>query len=99
MGAAGVEGAENRWMRQPPFEDWLSINCRRGGTDDAPGTVMVWRSPAGLALHAAITIGDGWALHKVSQGWMSPTKILSTADIKRSARDVGRRLVRYTIAR
>ena len=94
MAACGVEGAEDVWMLREPFEDWLAGHTAKGGHDDEPGTVLVWRSVDGAAQHAAVTLGDGWALHKPSQGWMSPTKILALRDMKYSARVRGRHLHR-----
>lgn len=47
--------------------------------------------------HAAVTIGDGWALHKPSQGWMSPNKALTVDEVKHSARGTGQRLRRYAL--
>ena len=85
-------------MQREPFEAWLAVSARIGGNDADPGTVLVWRDPDGAAQHAAVTLGDGWALHKPSQGWMSPTKVLSVGDAKFSAREKGRRLHRYTLA-
>ena len=76
---------------------WLSETTRPGGCDGDPGTVLVWRSPDGLVQHAAVTIGGGWALHKPSQGWMSPRKVLTVQDVLRSARAAGRRLERRTL--
>jgi hypothetical protein len=98
MAAAGVPGADLVWMLREPFEQWLSETTRSGGCDGEPGTVLVWRSPDGLVQHAAVTIGDGWALHKPSQGWMSPRKALTVRDVLRSARAAGRRLERHTLA-
>ncbi|MET7336699.1 hypothetical protein [Nonomuraea sp. NPDC005650] len=95
MAVCGVEGAEDVWMCREPFEDWLVAQTVRGGRDDEPGTVLVWRSADGAVQHAAVTLGDGWALHKPSQGWMSPTKVLALQDLKRSARARGQRLHRY----
>jgi hypothetical protein len=97
MSAAGAEGADMVWMLREPFEDWLASSTRRGGHDDVAGTVLVWRSTDGLVQHAAVTLGDGWALHKPSQGWMSPTKVLTVADCKASSRDAGSRLERHRI--
>lgn len=97
MAAAGVAGADTVWMQRAPFECWLSQNTRRGGHDSEGGTVIVWRSPDGLAQHAAVTLGEGWVLHKPSQGWMSPRKVLTTAECKAASRSSGRRLERYTI--
>ena len=97
MAAAGRPEAADVWMLQEPFEEWLSAAALPGGTDKDPGTVLVWRSPSGLAQHAAVTIGGGYALHKPSQGWMSPRKILTVREVIASARQTGRRLTRYTL--
>jgi hypothetical protein len=97
MAAAGVPGAEAVWMQREPFEHWLAERTRPGGRDDEPGTVLVWRSPDGRVQHAAVTLGDGWVLHKPSQGWMSPTKVLTVAECKASSRAVGRRLERRSL--
>jgi hypothetical protein len=97
MASAGVVGADTVWMQREPFEHWLASNTRPGGHDDEPGTLLVWRSPDGLVQHAAVTLGDGWVLHKPSQGWMSPNKVLTTDECKASSRSRGRRLERRTI--
>ena len=99
MAAAGVPGADLEWMLREPFEQWLSETARPGGCDRDPGTVLVWRSPDRLVQHAAVTIGGGWALHKPSQGWMSPRKVLTVQEVLRSARAAGRRLERHTLLR
>jgi hypothetical protein len=99
MAASGVTGAEREWMQREPFESWLQGQTRPGGVDADPGTVLVWRNPAGVVDHAAITLGEGWALHKPSQGWMSPTKVLAVADAKLSARSPGRHLERHRLRR
>ncbi|HEX2972568.1 MAG TPA: hypothetical protein VHP11_09555 [Tepidisphaeraceae bacterium] len=98
MAAAGRSEATDVWMMQEPFESWLSAAAVPGGNDDDPGTVLVWRSPEGLAQHAAVTIGSGYALHKPSQGWMSPRKVLTVREVIASARQPGRRLTRYTLS-
>lgn len=98
MAASGVEGAEKEWMQREPFEAWLSERTVPGGRDDEPGTVLVWRGADGLVQHAAVTLGGGWALHKPSQGWMSPTKVLSVRDVKLSSRAAGRHLGRRRLA-
>ena len=99
MAAAGVVDAETVWMQREPFEEWLTAECRQGGSDDDPGTILVWRSADGVVQHAAATLGDGWALHKPSQGWMSPTKVLGIAQCRASARGPGRRLERWRLRR
>lgn len=94
MGAAGVAGAENEWMQREPFEAFLEERTRSGGGDDQPGTVLLWRSGDGLAQHAALTLGEGWAFHKASQVWTSPRVALPVDDLKRAARERGKRLSR-----
>jgi hypothetical protein len=97
MGAAGVVGAAQTWVVREPFEDWLADAAVAGGSDGDAGTVLVWRSPDGLVQHAAVTLGDGFALHKPSQGWQSPTKVLTVQEAKMSARAAGRHLHRYRL--
>lgn len=99
MAAAGVEGAQTQWMLQEPFEHWLSRSSRPGGQDCEAGTVLVWRSTDGLAQHAALTLGEGWVLHKQCQGWMSPRSVLAVADCIRSSRVLGHRLERHSLTR
>jgi hypothetical protein len=97
MGAAGVAGAAETWMRREPFEEWLAAASRPGGRDDLAGTVLVWRDANRAVQHAAVTLGDGWALHKPSQGWMSPTKALTVHDAILDSRVSGRHLQRRTM--
>ena len=97
MAAAGVAGADETWMLREPFEEWLAASTVPGGGDDESGTVMVWRSPEGLVQHAAVVLVDGFALHKPSQGWQSPTKVLTAHEVKMSSRAPGRRLRRHRL--
>jgi hypothetical protein len=97
MGAAGVSGASATWMQREPFEEWLADATVPGGRDDEPGTVLVWRSPEGLVQHAAVTLGEGWALHKPSQGWVSPVQVLTVDEVKRASKQPGRRLHRHAV--
>jgi hypothetical protein len=99
MGAAGESGAATTWMQREPFEEWLATMTRPGGNDGAAGTLLVWRDVRGLVQHAAVTLGDGWALHKPSQGWMSPTKVLAVRDVMFSARARGQHVERHTLLR
>jgi len=98
MAAAGVVGAQDDWMQRAPFEEWLGSSTAPGGHDLSPGTVLVWRDPSGVAHHAAVTLGAGWALHKPSQGWMTPRVVLSVDEVKRAARRQGTRVTRRHIA-
>jgi hypothetical protein len=97
MGAAGVAGAAETWMQREPFEEWLGTTSRPGGQDDQVGTVLVWRDAGLMMQHAAVTLGGGWALHKPSQGWMSPTKVLTVRDTIAEARVRGHHLQRRTL--
>lgn len=97
MAAGGVEGARDIWKQREPFEDFVLTRTVPGGIDSAPGTVLIWRSSDGLAQHAAVTIGDGWALHKPSQSWASPVKVLAIEDLKRISREKGLRVQRRTL--
>jgi hypothetical protein len=97
MGAAGVAGAATTWMQREPFETWLAAATDPGGRDDHPGTVLLWRDSDQAVAHAAVTLGDGWALHKPSQGWMSPTKVLPVRGAIFSSRARGLHLQRRTL--
>lgn len=99
MAAAGVPGAAEEWMQREPFEEWLATAARATSVRDpeAAGVVLVWRDSEGRAEHAAVTLGSGWALHKPSQGWMSPTLVLPVAALIRSVRRAGLRLHRAAI--
>ena len=99
MGAAGVPGAENQWMLREPFEDFLQRRTRKGGDDEQPGTVLVWRNRAGQVEHAAVTLGGGYALHKPSQTWWTPRVVLPTRELIRGWRTPGQRLGRYKLLR
>lgn len=97
MGAAGLTGAEDEWMQRAPFEAFLHARTRPGGTDEQPGTLLVWRNRAGQAEHAAVTLGGGWAFHKPAQTWWTPRVVLPTAALIRNCRTPGQRLERRTL--
>lgn len=97
MAAAGVTGAADECMLQPPFVAWLESACQPGGHDDDPGTVLVWRDPEGVPVHAAVTIGDGWALEKASGEWWTPRAVRTVGDVIRASRARGQRLERHCI--
>lgn len=91
MAAAGVHDADDE-----PFEAWLAANCAAGGSDDLPGTVLVWRDADGNNTHAAVTLGGNWALHKPGQEWLSPHQVLTVGDLVRLA-PPGVTLHRYSL--
>lgn len=97
MAAAGIPNAVEQWMLREPFEEWLSRYTHPGGTDLLVGTVLLWRDTRGAAQHAAGVVGDGWAMHKPSQGWMTPRKVLAVEGLKRRARNTGLRISRRLI--
>ncbi|WP_328323651.1 hypothetical protein OHA70_31300 [Kribbella sp. NBC_00382] len=98
MAAAGVEGAEHTWMQREPFEQWLADHTSRGGRDEVPGTVLVWRDTSThLVQHAAVSLGDGYALHKPSQAWSTPRKVRTVGEVRRSTRTAGWRLERHSL--
>lgn len=80
-----------------PFSAWLEATCRPGGDPARPGTVLVWRDMTGSPVHAAVSIGDGWALEKPSQEWHSPRGVAAVRDVVRLARLAGQHLERHTI--
>jgi len=97
MAAAGVDGAAKEWMEQAPFDRWLEAACVAGGRDYDPGTVLVWRNSAGLPVHAAVTIGSGYALEKPAQTWWTPRIVATVTEVKRASRAAGQRLERHRI--
>lgn len=99
MAAAGVAGAAEEWVLQKPFSDWLEVACSPGGDDEEPGTVLIWRDHAGQPVHAAVTIGSGWALEKPSQAWSTPRAILPVRDVIRTTRSPGKCLERRQLCR
>ncbi|MEY2426374.1 MAG: hypothetical protein QOI61_1946 [Actinomycetota bacterium] len=99
MAASGIASATNEWMLREPFLAWLRSACRPGGRDEDPGTVLVWRDHAGLPVHAAVTMGDGWAFEKASGAWWTPRVVAPVDELIRTNRSVGLRLERHHIAR
>lgn len=105
MGAAGVPDAETVWMQVAPFEQWLRDRGaatpapRRAArcVDNQPGTVLVWRDHDGDPVHAAVTLGEGWALNKPSQGWFTPRFVWPVAEVIRQSRHRGGHLERHRL--
>lgn len=103
MAAAGEAGAESAWMQTAPFLDWLTRAAtplpRRAGTasDGEPGTVLLWRDRDREPVHAAVTIGGGWALNKPSQAWFTPRFVLTVTQVLTLSRHPGHRLERHLL--
>ena len=81
-----------------PFDEWLDEVCRRGGDPEQPGVVLLWRNRDGSPVHAAVTLGGGWALEKPSRDWHSPHAVVTVADVMKMSRHPGERVERWTIA-
>src|SRR5699024_6587651 len=101
--AARGDVVDERWVQPDEFADWLQEETRpvRGTAHDADadaGTVLVWRENGKLA-HAAVTIGDGWALVKPSQSWSSPRIVRPACELIMGWRYPGTRLERHRIER
>lgn len=97
MAAAGVNRGAEQTKLQAPFLTWLGSSCRPGGRDEDAGTVLVWRDGTGAPVHAAVTLGGGWALEKASQEWWTPSAVRRVGDVIRTTRMRGRRLERHHI--
>jgi hypothetical protein len=97
LAAAGA-ASEAETVLRAPFLAWLASTCRPGGRDDDPGTVLLWRDAHGEPFHAAVTIGDGWALEKASGEWWTPRAVRGVRDVIRASRAPGLRLERHRIA-
>jgi hypothetical protein len=96
LAAAGKADA-SEWVLQDPFEHWLQTSCVRGGDDNHPGTVLVWRDRERLPVHAAVTIGDGWAMEKPAQTWWTVRGVHQLRDLIKVNRSKGQRLERHRI--
>jgi hypothetical protein len=88
--ASGEVEAAKRWGVREPFDEWLADRTRPDGEDERPGTVFVWRNRDGFSEHAALTIGDGWALEKPSQDWHAPRVVRSVRELIDANRVHGR---------
>jgi hypothetical protein len=99
LAAAGA-GPASDWTHREPFEQWLARRTHLvHGThrDHLPGVVLTWRNHDGLAEHAAVTIGEGYALNKPSQGWFSPYLVWTVKETIAFSRYRGAVLSRYLI--
>lgn len=97
MAAAGVANAANEWVLQDRFEEWLHECCVPGGQDQDPGTALVWRTTEHLPVHAAVTLGDGWAIEKPAQTWWTPRTVLAVRELIAANRSPGQRLERHRL--
>jgi hypothetical protein len=97
MAAAGVPHSEDDCVVEQRFLDWVESASQPGGRDDDPGTLLVWRATGGTPVHAAVTIGDGWALEKASGEWWTPRAIRSVRDVIRASRVPGQHLGRHQL--
>lgn len=99
VAAADDFGRADEWMQTEDFASWLEHRTTPwSGTarDDSPGTVLTWTEHGRLA-HAAITLGDGWVLHKPSQSWSSPRLVGTVRRLVHSWCFPGTRLSRHLL--
>lgn len=89
---------DGRWVLRDEWEALLSARTRPGGRDDEPGTILLWRSRDGLAQHAAICLGDGWALNKANQSWQTPRAVLTVDEVVMQSRATGQYLSRRRLS-
>lgn len=96
MAAAGHP--THGWVQQHEFEQWLHDRTApaTNGSDGDPAQVLLWHEHGVLA-YAAVTLGDGWVLHKPSQSWSSPTLVWTVEELVRSWRLPGTTLSRRAI--
>jgi hypothetical protein len=99
LAAAGVEDADEEWVVVEPFVEWLEGCTLPGGDDQQLGTVLVWRDHDAQPVHAAVTIGDGWAFEKPSQEWSTPRSVLRVDELIRANRTPGQRIERHRLHR
>jgi cell wall-associated NlpC family hydrolase len=85
-------GEQSERSRMPQGRGQVVLENYRRRPWGRAGTLLVWRDGNRTVQHAAVTLGAGWALHKPSQGWMSPTKVLTVRDAILSARYAGHHL-------
>ncbi|HLT61298.1 MAG TPA: hypothetical protein VK020_08910 [Microlunatus sp.] len=97
LAAAGVPDVATEWIFPPRFEAWLAEHTEPV-RDARPGVVLVWRNAEGSAEHAAVTIGEGYALSKPSQAWCSPRLVWTVPETITASRYPGVRLHRYLIS-
>lgn len=74
-------------MKQPEFEAFRESHATLAATNevnyDKPGVVLVWRQPDGLAVHAAVTLGDGWVVNKPAQCGWAPRFVWTLPEVSR----------------
>lgn len=97
LAAAGEPDARDEWILEDRFVRWLRSRCQPGGRDDEAGTVLVWRDRHARPVHAAVTLGHGWAMEKPAQTWWTPRVVLDVAELIRANRTTGQRLERHRL--
>ena len=99
MAAAGAHDPADTWVDRGAIEQWLAQASEAAGrgSDDLPGTVLLWRNDHGDIDHTAVTIGGGWAFEKPSEDWWRPRVVVAVGDLVRSKRCPGYRLERRSM--
>lgn len=101
VAAADGTARADEWMQIEDFAAWLArrtVPWSGTAHDNDPGTVLAWTEHGRLA-HAAITLGDGWVLHKLSQSWSSPRLVRTVRRLVHSWTFPSTRLSRHLLVR
>lgn len=71
IAAFGVPCIDDKWIHPEPFERWLkklepdeNFGKGLGGLNKGLGRVCVWRDEQECVQHAAVSLGQGYLLHK-----------------------------------
>lgn len=83
MATFGAPAVAERWVHPGPFERWLerfTLLPESAAQDrskvDGLGKVLVWRDEGARVQHAAVSLGEGFVLHKEAQSWYAPRQVV-----------------------
>ena len=90
MAAFGVPAVAELWIHPEPFERWLKVFSPLPDIVVEPvlGDVLVWRD-GDRVQHAAVSLGEGYVLHKEAQGWFAPRQVMRLEDVLERWQDDG----------
>lgn len=84
MATFGAPAVAERWEHPEPFERWLErftalpkSDVQKRAQVDELGNVLVWRDESTRVQHAAVSLGEGFVLHKEAQSWHVPRQVTS----------------------
>ena len=93
MAAFGADAVAEVWVHPEPFMRWLEFTAF--GTASAStlpelGDVLVWFDENAHVQHAAVSLGEGFVLHKEAQSWYVPRQVMKLGDTLTRWQDAGR---------